>query len=59
MTPPKIVTGYWMKPIPDRRFDWSAHWDGREESGPYGYGRTKAEAIRDLTDNYDEPEDLK
>lgn len=44
----KIMTSYWAKPIPDRRFDWSAWYDGEEEFGPYGYGRTEDEAIREL-----------
>lgn len=44
-------------PIPDRRFDWCAFYDGDEESGNYGYGATEAEAIRDFIENYaDEPE---
>jgi len=53
--PRKIITSYWAKPIPTRAFDWSAHWESREE-GPYGYGTTEADAIRDLTENYDHPD---
>jgi hypothetical protein len=30
-----------------------AHYDGDDETGPYGYGPTEAEAIKDLQDNYD------
>ena len=52
--PPKIVTHHEHPPIPTRAFDWSAHFENYEE-GPYGYGPTEAEACRDLTDNYDEP----
>jgi hypothetical protein len=52
----KIVTTHVYPPIPDRRCDWSAHYGGFEEGGPYGYGRTEQEAIADLRDNYDEPE---
>ena len=52
MSAPKIVTNYWAKPIPDRRFDWSAWRDGDEpnDNGQMriGYGRTEAEAIADL-----------
>lgn len=52
MSAPKIVTNYWAKPIPDRRFDWTAHYDGDEpnDNGQMriGYGRTEAEAIADL-----------
>jgi hypothetical protein len=51
MAAPKIVTNYWAKPIPDRRFDWIAHIDGDEERGQYGYGRTEQEAIADLVNN--------
>jgi hypothetical protein len=39
-------------PIPDRRFDWCAHYEGEEEAGGYGYGRTKNEALQDFLDNY-------
>ncbi len=53
--PPKIITSYWAKPIPNRSFDWSASYDGFEE-GPYGYGETEQQAITDLTDNYDNPD---
>lgn len=45
-----IRTNYWAKPIPDRRFDWSAidyaTYDGLD--GPIGFGATEAEAIADL-----------
>jgi hypothetical protein len=47
MNAPRIVTNYWAKPIPDRRFDWSAMEDGGDEH-MCGYGRTEAEAIDDL-----------
>jgi hypothetical protein len=30
--------------------------DGHEEDGDYGLGRTEADAINDLTENYDAPE---
>lgn len=53
MTAPEIKTEYWLKPIPDRRFDWCAvtdNYDGAPDAGfqPIGYGRTEAEAIADL-----------
>ncbi len=51
MSAPKIVTNYWAKPIPDRQFDWSAHYDGDEPNDGQmmvGYGKTKEEAIIDL-----------
>lgn len=44
----KMITSCICPPIPDRRYDWCAYWDGEEESGHYGYGTTKAEAIADL-----------
>lgn len=46
----KIVSHYWAKPIPERKFDWCSCVDGNEEFGPYGYGRTEADAISDLMD---------
>lgn len=54
----KIVTDFWMKPIPLRQFDWSAvydDYDGAEDSsnsGHIGHGRTEAEAVLDLIDNH-------
>lgn len=52
---PKIRTDYWAKPIPDRRFDWTAidddTYNGAPDSGnrhQIGYGATEAEAIADL-----------
>lgn len=35
-------------PIPTRSHDWCAHRDGAEESGPFGWGKTEAEAVQDL-----------
>jgi hypothetical protein len=54
---PKIVTSHVYPPIPVRDFDWCAHYDGEEEAGGYGYGRTEAEAIQDFKDNYAEDHD--
>ena len=54
--PPKIVTHHWPKPNPDRSFDWAAVYDGHEEDGDYGYGRTEQEAIDDLVNNCEPPE---
>lgn len=45
---PRIVTSNIYPPIPDRRFDWSATFDGYEPGGPIGFGRTEQEAIDDL-----------
>ncbi len=49
----KVITHHEYPPIPDRQFDWCAYFDGEEELGHYGWGRTKLEAIRDLLENYD------
>lgn len=53
-----IRTDYDPKPIPDRRFDWSAVTDdyGGEESEPIGYGATEQAAILDLQEQLDERE---
>lgn len=48
LTPEKIVTDYWMKPIPMRQFDWSATTDNYEEGHPIGFGSTEQEAIANL-----------
>lgn len=44
----KIVTAHIYPPIPIRDFDWCAYFDGEEEAGNYGYGRTETDAINDL-----------
>jgi hypothetical protein len=49
----RIVTNYWMKPIPLRQFDWSAVTDNYEPGEPIGYGATAAEAIKDLQEQCD------
>lgn len=58
MPAPKIVTEFWMKPIPLRQFDWSAvteDYDGAEDSHcPIGHGATEAEAIADLLEQLEE-----
>lgn len=53
---PKIITTYVYPPIPIRSMDWQAHYEDREEFGPYGHGPTEQAAIQDLTENYEEPE---
>jgi hypothetical protein len=50
----KLVTSCQYPPIPDRRFDWCAYFDGTEEDGNYGWGSTEAEAIDDFIENYAE-----
>ena len=32
----KIITEFVYPPIPIRRWDWLAHYDGDEETGPFG-----------------------
>ena len=48
----QIITSFWPKPIPIRRFDWMASRDGDEPNDDgqmtVGFGATKAEAIADL-----------
>lgn len=54
-SPRKILTNYDNPPIPDaHHLDWCAWFDGDEEGGPRGHGRTEAEAIADLKENYPE-----
>lgn len=53
----KIVTSCIYPPIPDRRCDWCAYYDGREE-GDQGHGPTEQAAILDLIQNYDNPDSL-
>jgi hypothetical protein len=43
----KIITRYVMPPIPSRYNDWVAYVDGQEE-GPFGWGETEQEALREL-----------
>lgn len=49
-----IITAYVHPPIPPREFDWCAHRDGSEESGPYGWGLTREEAVMELIRQEDE-----
>lgn len=50
----KIVTDFWMKPIPPRQFDWSAVTDNYEGGDPIGYGATEADAVADLQEQLTE-----
>lgn len=50
---PRIRTRCEYPPIPDRRFDYLAYYDGEEdEHCDTGWGRTEAEAVADLIENY-------
>lgn len=51
MRGPKIITSFVYPPIPMRQFDWQAYFDGEEELGGYGSGKTEQEAIDDLLCN--------
>ena len=53
----RIITSHQFPPIPDRRFDWIAYYEGQEESGNYGRGTTEQEAIDDFILNYQDDED--
>lgn len=53
----KIITHYDPKPIPLREFDWNAVYDGYEPDDPQGFGATEDEAIMDLEDQVEAPED--
>ena len=48
MTQQNIKTQYIGPPIPTRRYDWRAWFDGHEENGHVGYGSTEQYAIADL-----------
>lgn len=43
-----LRTDYWPKPVPDRRYDWSARFDELAEDSPVGHGTTRLEAIEAL-----------
>lgn len=46
---PDLRTKFVYPPIAIRTMDWCAYRDGtEEESGPYGWGTTEADAISDL-----------
>jgi hypothetical protein len=57
VTERKIVTSNICPPIPIRDYDWTAHYEGEEEAGNYGYGPTEAAAIKDFKDNCAEVHD--
>lgn len=43
-----IKTVHVYPPIPVRSFDWCAFDNDGDESGPYGWGKTEAEAVENL-----------
>jgi len=51
----KIMTEYWMKPGPERCWDWSAVTE--EYDGPgsrVGYGPTETDAVADLRQRHED-----
>lgn len=54
---PKIITSHVYPPIPDRRYDWIAYYEGEEEAGNYGEGPTEQDAINDFIENYQDDHD--
>ena len=49
--PEKIETDFWLKPIPDRRYDWTATRESYDGGDPIGHGATEQGAINDLKEN--------
>lgn len=54
MTPVCVVVEFVYPPVPVRSWDWMAYVDGREESGPYGHGATRDEAVEALFEEIEE-----
>ena len=58
--PHRIVTTHVYPPIPDRHFDWQAHYDDDEPNDDghmaAGHGPTEAAAVLDLIENYPRPD---
>lgn len=53
MSLPRIVVTFVYPPIPIREFDYQAHYAGEEdEQMDVGHGRTAADAVVDLIENY-------
>lgn len=49
-----IVIAHEPPPIPTRQFDWCVYEDGHEEARNYGYGATRAEAIANFFEQWEE-----
>jgi hypothetical protein len=45
-------------PVPLRNCDWCAWVDGQEEAQQYGYGATRADAVRALYERLEEESDI-
>jgi hypothetical protein len=55
MKRPKIIATENQSPF--KATKWWAFYEGEEEAGNYGFGRTEAEAIQDFIDNCQEAHD--
>lgn len=44
----KLILANICPPIPIRTYDWAAYFDGSEEDGPCGHGKTQMDALYDL-----------
>lgn len=53
-----IIVEHIYPPIPDRRFDYQAVFDGYEPGDPIGHGPTEQAAIDDLHEQLDEEIDF-
>jgi hypothetical protein len=54
---PEVIFTHENPPIPTRAFDWRAGFNGREEEGRYGFGRTKLAAALALYRETETPEE--
>ncbi len=50
-----ILIHFEHPPIPDRRFDYVALYEGEEQRQVYGHGPTPQAALRDLIETHDGP----
>lgn len=46
----KIITVWIKPPVHSNKYDWQAYVEDHEETGPFGYGPTELEAVRDLAE---------
>jgi hypothetical protein len=53
--PRKIITTHYPEAAKATSIAWTARFEGRQ-GGPYGFGKTEAEAIDDLADNHENPD---
>ena len=53
-----VSTQYIHPPIPSRDHDWCAWYSADQRDQPdYGWGATAEDAIQDLVDSYEDPEE--